>query len=167
MAKKRRRAPVSSDKRFKRVVPDCGPMQRWQHSGRVFEPTENAGILVARATEEHVLDRLHMLELLPETSREAGLKLQQDYVLARMEDRVTASYVTARGGAMDPEMRLLRSEAQELAYKRWRTALAALTPGERDVALHVACLGFAPALTHLARLKTALQKLAGHYGIKK
>jgi len=167
MTKKRRRAPVSSDKRFKRVVPDSGPVQRWQHSGRVFEPTENAGIVVARATEEHVLDRLHVLGILNAQCREAGLKWQQDYVLARMEDRVTASYASTRGGGMDPETRLLRSDAQEAAYKRWRAALMALSLAERDVALHVACIGFAPALNHLARLKTALQKLASHYGLAK
>jgi hypothetical protein len=42
-----RRPPTASDKRFKnpRETTDTGPRERWQHSGRVLEFTEKAGIM--------------------------------------------------------------------------------------------------------------------------
>ncbi len=37
---------------------DHGTAERWQHAGRVFEPSDQAGVLTARALDEDILDRL-------------------------------------------------------------------------------------------------------------
>lgn len=166
MARKSRRAPVSRDKRFKRLSgSDLGPCERWQHSGRALEFTESAGVFAARATEEHVLDRLVLLGLADEKAREAGLKLHQDYVLARISERVTASYspVRSRGG---DSPRFERSTHEEAAYQRWRKALAGVELSMRDVTIHVCCLGHLPELRQLARLAEGLRQLARYYGLK-
>jgi hypothetical protein len=170
MARRSRRPfryPVSTDKRFKRRVAESGTAERWQHSGRVFEYTENAGVFVARATEEHVLDRLFLLKIIDEKAHEAGLRLHQDYCVARIEARATAHYESVGGNAPDPEKRLERSEMQEAAYRRWRRALSVFKAVEQDALIHVACAGCFPTLTQAARLAPALQKLARFYGIAK
>lgn len=166
MAKKIRRSPVSSDKRFKqRGGSDYGTQERWQHSGRTLEFTETAGVFAARASEEHILDHLLLLKMLDEAAREAGLKLHHDYTMARIETRITASYASVRGSKGDPEARCMRSDVEEAAYQRWRNALRAVPTEFRDVVIHVACIGHAPATMQLPKLQRGLFQLAKFYGL--
>lgn len=168
MARRIKRSPVSRDKRFKqRTASDYGTDERWQHSGRTLEYTETAGVFAVRATETHVLDHLVLMELIDEAARDAGLKLHHDYNLAGIEARVTASYTTTRGSKGDAEARLLRSELQEAAYQRWRNALRAIGIVQRDVVIHVACLGHAPSMMQLNKVKDGLVQLARYYGLKR
>ena len=166
MARKSRRAPVSRDKRFKRPpASDMGPSERWQHSGRALEFTESAGVFAARATEEHVLDRLVLLGMVEEKAREAGLKLHQDYVLAGLGDKVIASYSPVRSMGGAPQ-RFERSDFEEAAYRRWRKALSHVEVRARDIAIHVCCLGHLPALRQLAWLVEGLGQLQKYYGLR-
>jgi hypothetical protein len=156
---------VSRDKRFRpRPLCDHGPPERWQHTGRTLEYTEDAGIFAARASEEHVLDKLVLMHIVDEPAREAGLKLRHDYLMARIEERIAASYSSVRVGG-DPQRRLERNAAQEAAYQRWRSGLAATPVPTRDVLVHVCCVGHAPALAQLARLVLGLKHLAKYYGL--
>jgi len=165
MARKRRRAPVSSDKRFKKYAADSGPMERWQHSGRVLEHTEIAGVFVARATESHALDHLLQARSISPEEHEAGMRFHSDFVLARIEDRVAVSFSSARGSKGDPHGKLERNHAQEAAYYRWRRALAAVHPVLQDSLIHVACIANAPSPAQLLRCRLALEKLVKFYGI--
>ncbi len=166
MARKIKRAPVSRDKRFKqRSGSDFGTMERWQHSGRTLEYTETAGVFAVRASEEHILDKLVLMKLVDELARDAGLKLHHDYHLARIETRLTASYSSIRGAPGDAEARFVRSDVQEAAYQRWRSALRAVSPAMRDVVIHVSCIGHAPSMMQLIRLKDGLFQLARYYGL--
>ncbi len=166
MARKARRAPVSRDKRFKRRgSSDYGTIERWQHSGRTLEVTENAGVFAARAIEDHMLDRLVMMRIVDEPAREAGLKLYHDYHMAGIESRVIASYSSVRRGCGDAEARLLRSAAEESAYQRWRNALRGVSPAYRDAVIHVACMGHVPGMTQLVVLREGLDQLAKIYGL--
>ncbi|HVY12544.1 MAG TPA: DUF6456 domain-containing protein [Alphaproteobacteria bacterium] len=167
MPKKPRRPPVSRDKRFKKQShgPDFGPAERWQHSARIMEFTENAGVFAARAQHQHVLDRLVALRFIDAPQREAGLKLHSAGHTARIMESVSASLSAVRMGAGDPERRLQRNAAQEAAYASFRRALAAVPAEARDVVIHVACLDCWPGVEQLARLKDGLASLAKHYGI--
>lgn len=166
MARKTRRAPVSRDKRFRRAhAADTGTPELWQHTGRVWEYTDTAGVFAARATEEHVLDRLFLMKLVDEFAREAGLKLHQDYVLARIEARLTSAYTSVRVKGHDAEARLERSAVEEAAYQRWRAAIARVPQEARDIVIHVCCIGHPPVLGQLARMKDGLFHLARHYGL--
>jgi hypothetical protein len=166
MAKKRRRAPVASDKRFKRVPADGGPPERWQHSGRTIEYTDQAGIFVARASEEHMLDTLLLLRVITEREREAGLKLCDDYVQAKIEERVTASYNSVRTQRSDAESRITRNEMQEAAYTRWRKALAGVEARAQNALIHVCCCGHPPNTAQFAFFKLGLDRLCAYYGIR-
>jgi hypothetical protein len=163
MARKYRRPPVASDKRFKRIRADSGPPERWQHSNRSVEFTEDAGVFAARSCQEHILDRLVLLGLITEDGREAGLKLHRDYNIARVEEAVSMSFSPVRVRSGDPQRRLERSEAEEAAYRRWRLALKPLSSLSRDVVIHVACVGCCPALEQLGKLKQGLGRLATYY----
>jgi hypothetical protein len=166
MARKSRRTPVSRDKRFKQHnASDFGSHERWQHSGRTLEYTENAGVFAARASETHILDHLVLMKLVDEAARDAGLKLHHDYHLAGIETRLTASYSSTGQSQADAEARLLRNDAQEAAYQRWRNALRAMPPQSRDVVIHVACIGHAPSLLQMTRLRDGLFQLARFYGL--
>ena len=164
MPRKPRRPPVSRDKRFKRPsASDSGPPERWQHSPRTIEFTETAGVFAVRAVHQHVLDRL--VPLIGEAAREAGLKLHEDYHIARIEERVSASLSPVRGVKGDPQQRFMRTAGQEAAYARWRSALLCMPLEMRDIVIHVACVGQVPSIMQLARLKHGLVKLAKHYGM--
>ncbi len=168
MGKKIRRPPVSRDKRFKqRTSSDYGTAERWQHSGRTLEYTDTAGVFAVRVSEPHVLDHLLLMKVIDEPARDAGLKLHHDYHVAGIEARVTASYTSTRSSKGDAEARVLRSELQEAAYQRWRNALRLIAVAQRDVVIHVACLGHAPRMMQLNGLKDGLVQLARFYGLKR
>ncbi|MGB4102144.1 MAG: DUF6456 domain-containing protein [Alphaproteobacteria bacterium] len=133
---------------------DYGPRERWQHTGRALELTEQAGVLAARATEENMLDRLLLRRVIDWRGREAGLRLKVDYQAAHLENRIIASYNAARGMNAGGYQSYERSEAEEAAYGRWRRALLAVTIYERHAVLDVCCHErdiVAPALPALRR----------------
>lgn len=161
----KRRSPVRSDKRLKKSHgADMGPSERWQHTGRTWEYTDIAGVMAARASEEHVLDKLVLFHILDENARDAGLRLKEDYVDARIEDRMSASYAGARThGTRDPEHKFLRNDKEEAAYTRWRHALKNITVMNRNSVIHVCCMGGWPPVKELGKLKAGLQELARFY----
>lgn len=168
MAKKSRRSPVSRDKRFKqRSISDFGTNERWQHSARTLEYTDTAGVFAARASQTHILDLLMDMNMVDGPAREAGLKLHSDYQFAGIEARITANYSSVRGSARDAEARLLRNEIEEAAYQRWRHALKAIALPARDIVIHVTCIGYAPDVMQIVRLREGLFQLARHYGLLK
>jgi hypothetical protein len=166
MAKSRRR-PVSTDKRFRRNLnlSDTGPKERWQHSGRTLELTEVAGILAARATEEHIVDGLMMRGVLTETQRAAALRFKQDYQYAGLAAHVTGSYSVMprsddffRGGRD-------RTDAEERAYRRWRNAVKELGLSFSGAVISVTCQDMQPAINEITRLQKGLEILADWYGM--
>jgi len=167
------RRPVSSDLRFKlspsradaSFSPDLGPVQRWQHAGRILEPTRAKGGLRARAMEESVLDALTLRRVLSPLQRQAGLRLRADFLAAGMGAHLAASYNPASVVfSVDGAFRD-RSDREEEAYQRWRIAVKAVGGALVDVIVSVACCDEAPAPEHEAFLKIGLAKLVLHYGL--
>lgn len=163
MAKKTRRSPVSTDKRFKKTPADNGPTERWQHGARTLEYTEEAGVFAARALDDHVLDRLFMLRQIDASMREAGLRLFADYTGACIAARVGAAYSGLRSDHYSGGFE--RNEVEEKAYRRWRDALAVLRTDMRALMIQTACDGLYPAPIDLMRVQKALRQLALHYRI--
>jgi hypothetical protein len=159
------RPRVASDRRFrKRPAADSGPPERWQHSDRAIEFTEDAGIFAVRSLQQHVLDRLLALRLISDMGLEAGLKLHRDYHIARVEEAITMSFSAVRIHSGDPQRRLERSDVEEAAYRRWRLALKKISPDLRDAVIHTACVGCWPSLEQLGKLRDGLNRLAKYYG---
>ncbi|MDR3425335.1 MAG: DUF6456 domain-containing protein [Alphaproteobacteria bacterium] len=165
MASRSRRAPVSSDKRFRKISSggDHGTPERWQHSGRALELTDSAGVLAARATEEHILDVLAMKRLLSQLQVEAGLRLKADYHAAAIAAHVTGSYSGA-ARARDffyaaPE----RTDAQEAAYRRWKKAVCELGQPYSHAVIATVCHDEAPLPRDLPALQDGLEKLVAWY----
>ena len=95
MPPKRRRQPVVTDRRFRRTAQsaaDHGTNGRWQHFGRTLELTEQAGMLVARATEEHIIGRLVLMRLFGKSAHDAAFKFKLDYQRATLEARLSSRY---------------------------------------------------------------------------
>ncbi|NTU77726.1 MAG: hypothetical protein HGA90_07960 [Alphaproteobacteria bacterium] len=163
-----RRAPVATDRRLKtaRIRADYGPAERWQHSGRALELTEQAGVLAARALEEHALDVLALRRWITEAQRDAAFRLKRDYRAAGLEARVTGGYNPARVsfspfGSWDE-----RSDAEEAAYQRWRSALRVLGASFSDTVVSVACHDCMPPPELVFRLRRGLELLATWYGAR-
>ncbi len=162
-----RRAPVSTDKRFKSppAGSDYGPPERWQHSGRMLHPTDRPGVLAARATEEHVLDILGLRRLLSRGQIEAGLKFKADYHAAAIAAQVTRSYsgrITVRDA-----FRIVRerTDAEEAAYARWKKAVREMGLSYSPAVIEVVCHDKAPLLREVSALQGGLDKLAAWYKI--
>ena len=128
MASRSRRRPVSTDKRFRKIYGkgDHGTPERWQHSGCTFELTDRAGILAARATEEHILDILGLKLLLNALQIEAGMKFKADYHAAAIAAHVTGSYSGLSSARDFFRAERERTDAEEAAYRRWRAAVREL-----------------------------------------
>ena len=162
-----RRAPVASDRRFRlsRNSADHGTAERWQHSGRMLEITERAGVLAARALEENVLDVLVVRRWISATQREAALRFKLDYHAAGLEARLTSSYNPMRVafspfGPWDE-----RSDAEEAAYQRWRKAVRAMGTPVSDMVITVVCHDRIPLQRRAVILQAGLEKLVKWYGM--
>lgn len=162
-----RRAPVATDRRFKKSshASDTGPRERWQHSGRVLEFTEQAGMLAARATEEHVIDTLVERRILDERQRLAAMKFKLDYQRAGLAPHVTGSYTPIRRGEDVFYHERERSDIQEAAYQRWRNAVRELGLRCSDAVISTACHDLLPVPRKLVALQKGLELLAEWYGI--
>lgn len=145
---------------------DHGPRERWQHSERVMEATERAGVFAARTAEEHILDRLRVMGFIDDRARQAGLRLRSDFRAAHLENRVTASYNPARGINHGGYREYERSDMEEAAYQRWRRALRAVEGVSRSALLDVCCHGKPPTPAILQALQAGLSKLCDWYGMR-
>lgn len=174
-SKSSKRFPVSSDKRFSKDYlaslddgafhADCGPAERWQHSGRLLEVADTRGQIASRASEESALDVLLLQEKITPRQLTAALRLRADFLAADMGPHLVASYnpahVTAayHAGCDD------RTEPQEEAYQSWRLAIAAVGELLADAVISVACYDFMPSEAQLLSMQIGLIKLARHYGV--
>jgi hypothetical protein len=160
-----RRRPVASDRRFRsnRPVADYGTNERWQHSGRMLEPTERRGILAARATEEHIIDIMVVRGILTPRQREAAFRFKLDYQSAALTVHVTSSYNPLSGGGDYAAGGRERSDAEEAAYQRWRNAVRALGLRFSGIVITAACHDLLPGPRDLILLQSGLERLAGLY----
>lgn len=166
MAVARRRLPVASDRRLRQNrdgFSDHGPRERWQHSGRALVPTERAGILAARATEEHILDALELRGIVTTRQRDAALAFKQDFQQASLSEHVTSAYNPIRVDQCPIPGPRDRTEAEEAAYRRWRAAATSLGARHSGVVLATACYDLSPAPAQIALLREGLEKLARWY----
>lgn len=169
MVSRTRRAPVSTDKRFRKAPSggDHGTAERWQHSGRTLQLTERAGVLAVRATEEHIIDVLALKRLLNEVQIEAGLKFKADYHAAALSAHVTGSYSGMSNARDFLYAEHERSDAQEAAYRRWKNAVRELGTRYGTAVIATLCHDAAPSLRNLSDLQDGLEKLAKWYGLRR
>jgi hypothetical protein len=169
MPAKSRRRPVSTDKRFKkRANPsDYGPSERWQHSGRVMELTERAGILAARATEEHLIDTLVLKGVLDQTQSDAAFRLKMDFQRAGLAASVTSRYSPVTGSSDHFQGKRDRSDAEEAAYRRWRHAVRELGLDLSCAVVATVCHDEAPRHADVPLLQKGLDQLIDWYGMAK
>jgi hypothetical protein len=169
MASRSRRAPVSTDKRLRKIPGggDHGTPERWQHSGRAIQITDRAGILAVRATEENMLDVLALKKLLDEAQIAAGLRLREDYQAAAMAAHVTGSYSGASSARDFFRGEFERNEAQEAAYRRWRKAVMEVGPRLSAVLVSTVCHDIPPLPREVALLQGGLDQLVRWYGMRK
>ena len=169
MASRPRRAPVSTDKRFRKLTRggDHGTAERWQHSGRVLEMTERAGILASRATEEHILDVLALRRLLNAVQVEAGLRFKEDYHAAALAAHVTGSYTGMNSARDFFRGEYERTDAQEAAYRRWKNAVKELGARHGSAVVTTLCHDAPPLPCDMPVLQEGLEKLARWYGMQR
>ncbi len=169
MPSKRRRRPVASDRRLRHnrtpAAADFGPAERWQHSGRTLALTETAGLLAARATEEHIIDRLALRGWIDKIQSEAAFKFKLDYQRASLSAHVTGRYAPDAGARDFLAALHERTDFEEAAYRRWRHAVRELGLLLSGVVISVVCHDLAPVPRDLARLQKGLSKLADWYGL--
>jgi len=163
-----RREPVSTDRRYRsnRFLSDYGPEERWRHSGRILEPTERAGVMAARALEEHVLDVLTLRRFISNTQREAALRLKADFRAAGLEVRLIGSYNPARTSFSPFGSWNERTDAEEAAYQRWRNAVRSMGNAYHDTVISVACYDLMPGVEQMTRLNKGLGRLVKWYRLR-
>lgn len=169
MASRTRRPPVSTDKRLRKIPGggDHGTPERWQHSGRTLELTDRAGILAARATEEHILDVLAMRRLLNEIQVEAGLRFKADYHAAALSAHVTGSYSGTSNARDFFRGEYERNDAQEAAYRRWKNAVRELGQRHGPAVIATVCHDTPPSPQNFLALQEGLEKLAALYRLNR
>lgn len=169
MPAKARRRPVATDKRFRKNNngSDYGTPERWQHSGRVLQVTERAGILAARATEEHVIDVMVMRGFLDKDQSDAAFRLKLDFQRAGLAANTVARY--APDGSKPDFFRGKRdrNEVEEAAYRRWRGAVRELGLAFSCAVIATVCHDETPSPADLPLLQQGLDQLADWYGIAK
>lgn len=168
MARSRRR-PVASDRRFRKQLSlaDYGPPERWQHSARVLQLTEKAGVLVARATEEHIIDIMVIRGIVTAVQSEAAFKFKLDFHKAGMEARVTGRYNAERSSRDYFRPKPDRNDYQEAAYQRWYNAARHLGLGLSNVVITTVCHDKLPMPRNIELLQEGLEKLVDFYRLAK
>lgn len=170
VSRKSRRRPVSTDKRFKKKygLIDTGPLERWQHTGRLLVQPALQSAYVAKVSEEHIVDIMVTKGLLTETQSAAAMRLKADFQLAGLTIRTIGRYAPLISDQPDHfRGRPDRSEAAEAAYRRWRCAVKEIGNRAGAVVVDTACYDHAPNLTGIALLQEGLKKLADWYGLEK
>jgi hypothetical protein len=146
---------------------DHGTIERWQHSGRVLQVTDRAGIFASRATEEHVLDVLALRRLVDEQQVEAGLRFKADYHAAALSAHVTGSYSGMSNMRDFFRGEYERTDAQEAAYRRWKNAMRALGARHGAAVVATLCHDAPPQPRDLPVLQEGLEKLVLWYGMRR
>ncbi len=149
-----------------RTVPDYGTQERWQHSGRLLELTEQDGVVTARATEEHVLDVLVFRNWITALHRAAAFRFKGDFRAARLNTYVGANYKAHREPFCPFRTLNQRTNAEEAAYQRWREAVQALGMRCSDSVISVACHDLTPRDDQGVLLREGLEALVKHYQAK-
>jgi hypothetical protein len=169
MSSRPRRQPVSSDRRFRKKseAADYGPAERWQHSGRILEVTEHAGVLAARVSEEHIIDIMVARNLVSEAQREAALKFKLDYQRAALAAHVTASYSAVRSSQDPFRGERERNDFEEAAYRRWRHAVRELGMLLSGIVISTVCHDLLPTPKDMPALQRGLTVLTDWYKIPK
>lgn len=169
MPTKSRRRPVSTDKRFrKKSYPaDVGTPERWQHSGKIMVMTERAGILAVRATEEHVIDVMVLKGVLDQSQSDAAFRLKLDFHRAGLAANTVSRY-NPEGSKSDFFRGIReRSEGEEAAYRRWRSAVRELGLDLSCAVIATVCHDETPAPADVPLLQKGLDQLADWYKLPK
>ena len=165
MSVKRRRRPVATDKRFRKTPPDTdyGPPERWQHSARVLEITEKAGILAALATEEHVIDVMVLRGILDKNQSDAAFRLKLDFQRAGLAVNTISRYSPA--GSKSDFFRGIRerNDVEEAAYQRWRNAVREMGLDLSCAVIATVCHDETPAPSDVPLLQKGLDYLIDWY----
>lgn len=146
---------------------DAAPPERWQHAGRVLEPTDSAGVVAARVVEECVLDVLFLQRHISRRMLEGALRLKADYLAADLSAHLVAGYNPARVAFGNHDGPRDRSDSQEKAYQRWRGAIASIGEMMADAVITTVCHDIAPDEAHILPLQIGLIRLTKYYGIPK
>jgi len=146
-------------------IPDCGPAERWQHTGRLLEIADDAGSVVSRVSEECVLDTLHLQGHLTARQLTAALRLRRDYMRADLAAHLVGSYNPARVSSSYYVGCDDRSDQQEEAYQSWRSAVVAVGELLSDVVVTVACHDVMPSEAQILSLQIGLIRLARYFRI--
>ncbi len=166
---KRRRRPVATDRRFRKKahLGDYGPTERWQHSGRTLEHTDQPGILAARATEEHLVDVLVLRGVLSKSQSEAAFKLKLDFQRAGLAAHVIGGYNPVRTATDYFYGNHDRNDFEESAYQRWRNAVRELGLLYSEAVVATVCLDEQLKSNDVPRLQLGLEKLVDWYRLPK
>ena len=168
MPARTRRRPVSTDKRFrKHTNADHGTPERWQHSGRVLEMTERAGILAARVTEEHVIDVMLLKGLLDCSQSDAALRLKLDFQRAGLAANTISRYNPERSKTDYFRGGRERNDAEEAAYQRWRNAVRELGLSFSCAVIATVCHDETPKPDEIPLLQKGLDQLVDWYKMPK
>lgn len=146
---------------------DYGPSERWAHSPRILEPTDTAGLWVARALETDLLDRLMLENVIAARHKEAALRLRADFQAAGLGAHLASSYNPARSAFSYFSGWDERSEAEEEAYRRWRKAVEAIGPMFSDCVISAVCYDAPLPPQKYVLLTVGLVKLMRWYGSNK
>ncbi len=170
---------VSSDRRLKEnslcmaieemanesFIPDFGPPERWQHAGRILEPTGEIGVIASRVVEECVLDILYLQEQISRRQLQAALRFKADFLDADLSAHLVGSYNPARVASSYYFGCDDRSEDQENAYCRWRGAVKEVGDLLCDCVISVVCHDLPLNPAHMLPLQMGLVRLAGYYNV--
>jgi hypothetical protein len=155
---------IASTKRFPKR-PDLGASYLWKHTGleRIAVAANQAPVL--RATEENLLDRLHLARWLSASEHAAGLRFLLDFWEAGLGPHLSGSYNPDRSNKYAFGIWEERSEKEERAYRRWRWAVAKMGRFA-DPVISVACHEQEPTPRQLLLAKEGLRILAEAYDIQ-
>ncbi len=142
---------------------EFGPTERWQHTGRVLELTDHAGVLAARALEECVLDVLVARRWILPVHREAALRLKRDFHGAGLDPHLSGSYNALRSAFTPYGPWDERTDEQEAAYQRWRQAVKAIGQIYSGVVITTAYYDLMISTARAKTLAAGLKKLADWY----
>ena len=142
---------------------DFGPAERWQHSGRVLEPTETAGVFRVRATGACALDVLVAGGVITKDERAAALRLKRDFVAAGLAPHIIGHYDSGFTFFTVDLARYQRSDKQEAAYTSWRDAIKSLHAMIANVMVSVVCCDETPRAEQQPHLRIGMKRLLEYY----
>src|SRR5262249_31342683 len=127
-----------------------------------LEFTDRAGILAARATEEHIVDILVTKGLITETQRTAAFKLKLDFHRAGLGMHVTSTYNATRN-KQDYNRSYDRTDLEEAAYQRWRLAVREVGIRYSQAVITTVCHDMMPVPRDVTSLQAGLDLLVKWY----